>query len=229
VGIAIAVIVFFLYIGPGLLRWLLGSTEHHLPDPLASCLEDKLGRWAGLLAGGNGHVTYKRPAGDGGDEEDLLHYVGNGYIGMAVNPDSDLNIKSKRTLSSVVRYKPIVQLSLEGGEEEAATVTDYKNGVVHLVQCLAHDRQDRDPVVVTTAVYAHRTLPTVMVQDVKIYNPGSRTVRIDVEKGGISDWESAVSVTRVVEHRGWWRRESCRGSWPWPARNSPAALRSGLG
>ena len=79
-------------------------------------------------------------------------------------------------------------------------MTDYKNGVVHLVQCLAHDRQDRDPVVVTTAVYAHRTLPTVMVQDVKIYNPGSRTVRIDVEKGGISDWESAVSLTRVVEH-----------------------------
>ena len=105
VGIAIAVIVFFLYIGPGLLRWLLGSTEHHLPDPLASCLEDKLGRWAGLLAGGNGHVTYKRPAGDSGDADDLLHYVGNGYIGMAVSPDSDLNIKSKRTLSSVVRWR----------------------------------------------------------------------------------------------------------------------------
>ena len=95
----------------------------------------------------------------------------------------------------------MIHISLEGGgEEEEALVTDYKNGVVHRVQCLAVRRDIADPVIVITAVYAHRTLPGVLVQDIKVYNPGGTNVQLAMEKLGIAGWESAKSVTRAIEH-----------------------------
>ena len=99
--ICVVVFVFFIYIGPGILRWLLGSRDSHVADPLATCLEDKLVRWSAMVAAGNGHLSH-RPHVDG--DSDFLPYVGNGYIGLGVSEDSDINIKAKRTLSLPVRY-----------------------------------------------------------------------------------------------------------------------------
>jgi len=55
-------------------------------------------------------------------------------------------------------------------------------------------------ITVTTTVYAHRTLPGVLVQDIKIFNPNSHSVQLAVESLGISGWDSATSSTRTVEH-----------------------------
>jgi len=197
-GIAVLIFVFFIYIGPGFLKWIWGSSDTYKPDPLAACLQDKLGRWAAMLEAGNGHLEH-RPKQD--KDSEYLPYVGNGYIGIEVHPDSQINIKAKRTLSVPVRYKPIIDMSLEGGGEvEEATVTDYKSGAVHRVQCLADSREARNPVIVTTAVYAHRTLRGVLVQDVKVYNPGNRPVQLAIEKLGIANWDTARSVNKVIEH-----------------------------
>ena len=57
--ICVVVFVFFIYIGPGILRWLLGSRDSHVADPLATCLDDKLGRWTAMVAAGNGHVSHR--------------------------------------------------------------------------------------------------------------------------------------------------------------------------
>jgi len=191
-AIVVIVVVFFLYLGPGAVRWLLGRDQGPQVTPLQQCLRDKLGRVQGMLDSMNGHS----------DSSQFISYVGNGYLGLTVTPNSQINIKSKRTLSVPVQYKPLVHLSLEGeGEEEVAQVTDYLTGVVTQVQCLGDSNMSGGEVVtVSTSVYTHRTVPGVLVQDVKIHNPGSGTVQLAVEKLGIAQWETAKSFIRVIEH-----------------------------
>ena len=191
-AILILVLVFFLYLGPGLVSWLLGS--HRAPHlaPPHQCVADRVARAQAVVEAGNGHT------GDTG-----LSYVGNGYIGLEVSPSSLINIKSKRTLSIPVSYKPLVEVSFDtvrgdGDVEEAEeTVTDYVSGVATTYKCLSAG--GGDPVTVTSTVYAHRTLPGALVQDIKIYNPTARTVQLAVERRGIAGWDSAVSTTKVVE------------------------------
>ena len=48
--------------------------------------------------------------------------------------------------------------------------------------------------------YSNRTVPGVLVQDIKILNPGARTVQLALEKLGIAQWETANSFSRVIEH-----------------------------
>jgi len=188
-AIIVVTVVFFLYLGPGAVRWLLGRNSTPSLTPLQRCLKDKLSRFHGGLDSLNGHSN----------SEGWISYVGNGYIGLTVSPNSQINIKSKRTLSVPVQYKPIVQLTLEGeGYEEIGQYTDYLTGVVTQVQCLSDS--DGDIVTVTTSVYSHRTVPGILVQDIKIHNPGSKTVQLAVEKLGIAQWESAKSYTRTIEH-----------------------------
>jgi len=185
------VLVFFLYLGPGVINWLLGRDRQPYLTPLAQCVADKVTRVKNVLDANNGHSS----------REEYLSYVGNGYFGLSVSSSSYISIKSKRTLSIPVHYKPLVHLELEdsGVQEEKETVTDYLTGVVTQYKCVSSD-YTRDPVSVTTNVYSHRTIPGVLVQDIKVYNPTDKPIQLSVEKLGIQMWDSAVSATKVIEH-----------------------------
>ena len=188
--ILVTVLVFFFYLAPGLVRWLRGSGERSGQSELELCLHSRLSLFKTVLDSGNGHT-----------DVDQLSYVGNGYIGLSVTSESQINIKSKRTLSIPVPFKPLVSTRLEGDyvSEAGVQVTDYTVGTVTELRCMA-GRLDQDFITVTTTVYAHRTLPGVLVQDIKIFNPNSHSVQLAVESLGISGWDSATSSTRTVEH-----------------------------
>ena len=187
--ILIIVLVFFFYLGPGLVRWLTGSGERRGETGLQVCVADRLAEIQGVLEAGNGHT-----------DMDQLSYVGNGYIGLSVTPDSHINIKSKRTLSIPVPFKPLVSVRLVGEEvsSEGVQVTDYLAGTVTELRCLA-GRREQDFVTVTSTVYAHRTIASVLVQDIKIYNPNSHPVQLAISSLGIAGWEDAVSSSRTLE------------------------------
>lgn len=191
-AIAVITLVFFLYLGPSAVRWLTGRGRGQRLHPLAACLQERVLRYEGMLARFNGHKT-------GGE---FVSYTGNGHFGLSVNPDSEIYIKSKRTLSLPVNFKPLVSLYLEGGEaEESIQVTDYLSGLVSRVQCLGGGEwEQEEPLTLTSTVYAHRTLPGVLVQDIKVHNPGQKPAQLAVEKIGIANWEGAISQPQVIEH-----------------------------
>ena len=159
--------------------------------PLEGCLRDKLTRWKGNVGSYSAH-NHTSP---------LLAYVGNGYFGMSVSPNSEINIKSRRTLSVPVPYKPLMYVTLVGeGEEEMGMVTDYVRGGVTSVQCMSEVGSFEEPVTVTSNVIAHRTVPGVLVQDIRVHNPTSQSKQITLERLGIAQWETAKSHSRVIEH-----------------------------
>ena len=183
--ILIIVLVFFFYLGPGLVRWIAGGGERTGQTGLELCIQDRLSLLQSIVESGDGHT----------DREGKLSYVGNGYIGLSVNAESQINIKSKRTLSVPLSVKPLVSLRLEGEDvsEDSVKVTDYTAGTVTEFKCLA-GRRDSDFVTVTSNVYAHRTVPGLLVQDVKIYNPNSHSVELLVESLGMeAGWDSAAA------------------------------------
>ena len=185
--VTLLVFVTTLYLGPGLLRWLhLSSPASPRLSPLQNCLADRLARVPAAAA----HTD---------QSGQFLAYVGNGHLGLAAGPDSLLHLKHKRTLSVVVGFGPVVRVSLEDGEgEESVVVTDYLSGLVTTHQCL--ETGTGAVVRVDTTMYAHRTQPGVLVQSIKVHNPGEEVVQLSLERLGIANWESARSSGKVIEH-----------------------------
>lgn len=103
-------------------------------------------------------------------ERDYTPYVGNGYIGLEVSHDASVNIKHGRAMQLAIRFQPVLSVS-EGGSgggqvapsEKEATVVEYLTGMVHRFQCFSG-------YFVSHTLYAHRTQPNVLMQEVQITN-----------------------------------------------------------
>jgi len=190
-ALTLFILVFLFYVGPGFVRWMLGMGQVAPLTPLSACLARKMIRYQDLVTKYNGHR----------DGDMFVPYTGNGYLGLSVSAESQIYIKNRRSLSLPVDFKPLVHLFLEGGgDSETAQVTDYLEGTVTSLQCLGGDEWTTDPVTVTSTVLAHRILSGVLIQEVKIHNPGKKVAQLSLEKLGIAQWEGATSQTKVIEH-----------------------------
>ena len=49
-------------------------------------------------------------------------------------------------------------------------------------------------------IYAHRAIPEVLVQEIKITNPTGSDQVFQLERQGITNWPSASSSERTIEH-----------------------------
>ena len=65
------------------------------------------------------------------NEKDIVPYIGNGYFGLEIKEDAQMNIKLGRGLNMPVNFHPIVTLSTKNGENREATVVEYLSGIVH--------------------------------------------------------------------------------------------------
>ena len=135
-----------------------------------SCVSDKIIQHSADLQAHNAHVRHQpsRP-----DDSIFLPYIGNGHFGLAMSENSfSLFISSAgptRSLSVPVSFQPIVQLSNSEHESyQTAQVTNYLKGLVHDVSCFA-DGSSSD-LSTSQQIYAHRAIPEVLVQDIKIHN-----------------------------------------------------------
>lgn len=140
------------------------------------------------------HVVYL-PAAPGEPPNPFLHFVGNGIVGTEIRLDSPLYIKSDRVLSMAVPFQPIVAVFLDHGEHgREASAIQYVNGLAHKVQCIS---VHGGCISVTHQIYAHRTIASLLVQDIKITNPTDHDVIVSVERAGLSKWLTSVVNTRT--------------------------------
>lgn len=134
------------------------------------------------------------------DKSTFIPYVGNGYFGLALegkdNRDPDdghLHVFGRRHLNTKVPFKPVARFAaVNAGQEDRAVVVHYTHGLVHSVKCFGAGA----PVSISSIVYAHRTLPGLLVQEVKLTNPGLDAVTIKVDREGLLDWSGAETRTR---------------------------------
>lgn len=129
-------------------------------------------------------------------ERNILPFVGNGYFGTEVNRDANVYIKGKRGLQIPINFHPIVSVKTKGEPEDTqeATVVDYQSGIAHRFQC------NGDEFFAAYQYYAHRNMPHVFVQEVKVTNLKKLILDVDLISPRISDWPTAVTQTVKLQH-----------------------------
>ncbi|KAL1110351.1 hypothetical protein AAG570_007882, partial [Ranatra chinensis] len=137
-----------------------------ISDLIDRCLEDRLTPFHIEALEFNANIQFITDEAEG---DSYLPFVGNGMIGLVISPDSPIYIKSSRTLSLPINWHPIVTVN-GGDRSKEAIVTHYLSGVATRYQCIDNGLQ------VTYHYYAHRTLPYVFVQDIKIVNSNPHPV-----------------------------------------------------
>ena len=164
-----------------------------------SCLSDKIVQHTADLQAHNAHVSHQ-PSRQ--EDSTFLSYIGNGHFGLALSESQDLFIPGAGptgSLSVPVYFKPMVHLSNSEFESyQTAKVTNYLKGFVHDVTCF-NDKTDGD-ISISRQSYAHRSIPEVLVQDIKIHNPTGQDQFFRMERQGITNWPSSSSSERRIEH-----------------------------
>jgi len=185
---------FLLYLGPSFLRWVLPQKLPYILDTNSRCLRDRLDTFLLEAEHFDANIRHEPLY---SNEQDFLEFVGNGKVGVVLNPESALYIKSKRTLSVPVPFYPIVSASFEGIEPKEATVVHYTSGLAHRFQCYGKSQTSVD---IHYMYYAHRTVPSLFVQDIKITNPTDEHIVVKLQQSGAFHWSGSIQTDESLEH-----------------------------
>ncbi|KAK8389936.1 hypothetical protein O3P69_012861 [Scylla paramamosain] len=177
----LVLLVILLYCGPSIFRLVLHTRPTGLGEDAASrSLAMRLDRFWQAAQDQDVHIMHlptRLP-----EEQSYLPYVGNGVLGVTLDHDSPIYIRSGRTLSLPVHFRPIALVSLDGQESHEALVTEYRT------------------LDVMYQTYAHRSLPSLLLQDIKVVNPSDQDTLVEVEQMGLGDWPSATTSTIKLVH-----------------------------
>ncbi|CAG9791233.1 unnamed protein product [Diatraea saccharalis] len=189
--ICLIVIFFILYMGPGLMSWLLGTER--IVGSKNDCQRSFLMPFVNALNDYDAHLRQETSATISSLGHNFMPYVGNGFLGLALEHDSHLNIKYGRALALPIYYHPLYVIN--DYEMKEFTVADYKKGIVHRFQC------SNTGLHISYQYYAHRTIPSLFVQEILISNPTNtdKVLRLSVPR--VSDWPTSVKQT-IKLHQG---------------------------
>lgn len=189
--ITLVVIFFLLYVGPTLMSWLFsadGITSHQ-----NVCVKNFVAQYETDLKNYDAYMRQETTATTSSLSHNYVPYVGNGLVGLALEHDSHLNIKFGRTLSLPVYYHPLY--IIDDYEMKEFTISEYKKGIVHRYQC------SNSGLHISYDYYAHRTIPSLFVQEIWINNPTSSSKTLKITTPRVSDWPTSVKQT-IKLHQG---------------------------
>lgn len=167
-------------------------------DTLSRCINDKIDPYVLESLDLDSHIKYPPSTVESDSAATkpdwLIHFVGNGMVGAESKPDSPLYIKSDKVLSLAVPFQPIASVFLpnSGENQREASVLQFVNGLAHKIQCIPYGKHC---ITITHQIYAHRTISSLLVQDIKITNPTDEDVVLSLERGGLSKWLTSVVYT----------------------------------
>ena len=213
--LAMFVFAFILYVGPSIFSWLFSSsTSRHYVTP-KSCIEDKLiNLYRQDLSHLNGHIIHSPLL---PNDSDYLSYVGNGHFGIVTDShEATFKIKlsgQQNVLGADVRFKPLVKVKQDNdfargqaADISSASVLSYTKGISHSVECYSEGGFTKKGIIsdpefsISQQIYAHRAIPQVLVQEIKLSNPTSTDKLFNLERIGITNWSSAKSHSKRIEH-----------------------------
>ncbi|XP_072934190.1 uncharacterized protein KIAA2013 homolog [Epargyreus clarus] len=181
-----------LYVGPSLLNWLFYSESASVSKQNV-CHRKLLEPFQDALSEYDAYMRLETTATLSTIGHNYVPYVGNGLLGLALEHDSYLNIKYGRTLSLPVYYHPLY--IVDDYEMKESTVVEYKNGIVHRFHCSSSGLH------VTYRYYAHRTIPSLFVQEIHVNNPETDVKSLKLSTPRVSDWPTSVKQT-IKLHQG---------------------------
>lgn len=186
----IVIFCFLLYTGPYFLRWFNTRSFQH-KDYAELCLNDKVSLFYYDVEEFNAYILHNPPL-EG--EKIYKPFVGNGVFGVEIDYESPIYIKHFMTLSYPVFWHPIVNVRYESMVPKEAIVSNFLSGIVYRYQCYANGLW------IAYEYYAHRTVPSIFIQDIKISNTTNQIIYLELKQLQQSKWPTAVTQTINVQH-----------------------------
>ncbi|XP_070565845.1 uncharacterized protein KIAA2013 homolog isoform X2 [Ptychodera flava] len=182
--LVLVILVFLLYFGPTLF-----GRSHSKQS--TECLQNQLHRWESDFNVFD--VSIKHDLNEKA-ETAALPFVGNGNLGVVVGStvSSDvLHIRYQHSvLSLAVPYVPIAQPHVQGLSAKEARVVHFREGLVYRI---ITESKESDCIVVTQKVLAHRSRPTLLLQQIAVENKGSFSAKLSVTVPGAYQWKDVVN------------------------------------
>lgn len=189
--ICLVIIFLVLYVGPTLMNWIFNSER--LTGHQHVCVNNFMKPFEASLKEYDVYLRQESSATLNSLNHNYVPYVGNGLLGLALEQVPHLNIKHGRTLSLPMYYHPLYVI--DDFEMKEFTVAEYKKGIVHRFQCSNSGLQ------VSYHYYAHRTIPSLFVQEIWVNNPTSAEKNLQFTTPRVSDWPTSVKQT-INLHQG---------------------------
>lgn len=189
--ICLVIIFLVLYVGPTFMNWMFDSER--LTSHQNVCVNNFMKPFEASLKEYDVYLRQESSATLNSLNHNYVPYVGNGLVGLALEQVPHLNIKHGRTLSLPMYYHPLYVI--DDYEMKEFTVAEYKNGIVHRFQCSNSGLQ------VSYQYYAHRTIPSLFVQEIWVNNPTSAEKNLQLTTPRVSDWPTSVKQT-INLHQG---------------------------
>ncbi|CAI9723504.1 Hypothetical predicted protein [Octopus vulgaris] len=149
-------------------------------NSISGCIEEKLSIFQHSIESDDAIVILPEPV----DSETYLPYVGNGKVAAAFKTQKGLYIRTNRALSLPVHFYPIVETNIRGHESKEAHVLDIKAGLAYQIQSF---KKESECVSVGSQLYAHRSRPSVLVQDIRIHNQSPIPVVLELHRPAAQD------------------------------------------
>uniref|UniRef100_A0A183BPI4 Adipocyte plasma membrane-associated protein n=1 Tax=Globodera pallida TaxID=36090 RepID=A0A183BPI4_GLOPA len=144
------------------------------------------------------------PLASGGDDEDSGHwrenrvaFVGNGFLGIDMASDRRLVLLANESGRSHLHtgFHPLVDVQMPlTSQQDSVVFADPVDGVARSVYC---SNVAEKCVCISQTVYAHRTRPELLVQDVHIINPSASSFSMTFARRR-SDWDEHKSTPSAV-------------------------------
>lgn len=125
-----------------------------------------------------------------------LPYTGNGYIGVSIQSKQGLYANYHKSLSLNLNFNPLVQVYSDRLSKMETSVVEFRNGMVHLLQC--YQNNDDDCFSIENTLYAHRTRPSLLIEEVQFNNPTKDTVTFNILQMGENNWNHSKSIIENI-------------------------------
>ncbi|KAF6216555.1 hypothetical protein GE061_000898 [Apolygus lucorum] len=185
------IIVKFWYIGS---VYVSNSSQiSKRPISVQRCMEDRLLPFHLEEAEGNANI-YNDVVTGNPENNGFLPMVGNGLFALTLAQSPSIYLRKSRTLSLSVGWSPIVDVANFGDDMDEAVVTHFVTGIVHKYTCYSSG------LLTSTYIYAHRSRPNLLVQEMRIVNPSDQDIPLKLIDPVVNLWPSANSrLVRVLE------------------------------
>lgn len=176
-----------------LVPYLFGASKRsYQPDTVEECLEERLSEFHRATSTGDAFVQHEHK--QEGETHNVI-YVGNGRMAVSVNSANGLFIRLNRALSLPVKYWPLVSFTIKKENVLETNVLDIRSGLAYKMFAV---RNPSGCVHAGSQVYAHRSRPSYLVQDIRIQNPTKYAIQVEFDQVGASGWTGALTEMKQV-------------------------------
>lgn len=117
-------------------------------------------------------------------------FIGNGYIGINIDSKQGIfgHYNNRLGLNLQLKYNPLTYVYYDSWTKNEAIVIEFDNALVHRIQ--SYENDDNKCFTIKNTLFTSRLRPSVIIEEINLYNPTREILNLDIIQLGTMDWNS---------------------------------------